>query len=86
MLVFASSPDMVREIKNLLPNFKQIVWRCFTLLNILVRMGRTILLIKPKQFHQKFYSNNLYILYISRMMPRLINKPETSLDNLVLFW
>ena len=36
ILAFASSSNMVREVKNLSPNFKQIARQCFTLLNILI--------------------------------------------------
>ena len=39
ILVFASSPNMVREVKNLSPNFKKIVWRCSTILNILIHVA-----------------------------------------------
>ena len=51
ILAFASKPNMVREVKNLLPNFKQIPWRCFSLLNILICIVRSILLINSKHFH-----------------------------------
>ena len=36
ILAFASSPNMVREVKNMSPNFKKVAWRSFTLLNVLV--------------------------------------------------
>ena len=49
ILAFASSPNMVREIKNLLLNFKQIAWQCFTLLNILIWIVGSILSINSKQ-------------------------------------
>ena len=65
ILAFASSPKKVRELKILSPNFKQIVWRCFTLLNILVWIGRAILLLNSKQFHKKVYSNSLHIADIT---------------------
>ena len=42
VLVFDSSPNMVREVKNMSPNFKQIAARCFTLLNILMRIVRLL--------------------------------------------
>ena len=61
ILAFASSPNMVMEVKNLSPNVKQITWRCFTLLNILIWIVRSILSINSKQFHLKSYSNSLYI-------------------------
>ena len=35
IFAFASGPNMVREVKNRSQNFKQIAWRCFTILNIL---------------------------------------------------
>ena len=43
ILDFASSLYMIRKVKNLSANFKQIAWRCFTLLNFLVRIVRSIL-------------------------------------------
>ena len=39
ILAFASSPNMVREVKNLSPNFKKIAWRCSTILNILIHVA-----------------------------------------------
>ena len=33
MLAFDASPNMVREVKSLFPNFKQIASRCFKLIN-----------------------------------------------------
>ena len=53
MLDFTSCPNMVRAVKNLSPNFKQIAQQCFTLLNILIWLVRSTLSIKSKQFHQK---------------------------------
>ena len=41
-LSFATSPNMVREAKHLSRNFKQIAWQCFTLLNILIWIVRSI--------------------------------------------
>ena len=64
VLAFASSPEMVREVKNLSPSFNQIVGRSFTLLNILILIVMSILLISSKQFHQALYSDNLYIVDI----------------------
>ena len=43
ILAFASSPNMVREVKNMSPNFKKVAWRSFTLLNVLVWIVRFIL-------------------------------------------
>ena len=59
---FDSSPNMVREVKNLSPDFKQIVRRCFTLLNILIWIVTSILSLNSKQFRQKLYSNSLHIV------------------------
>ena len=42
ILVFASNPNMAREVKDLSPNLKQNAWRYFTLLNILIWMVRSI--------------------------------------------
>ena len=64
-LAFTSSPNMVREKKNLSPNFKQIAWRSFTLLNILVWIVRSILSLNSKQFHKKLYSDSLYMVNIT---------------------
>ena len=55
ILAFASHPNMARKVKNMPPNFKQIVWACFTLLNIFIWIVRSILLLNSKQFHQKLY-------------------------------
>ena len=60
----ASNPNMVREVKNLSPNFKQVAWKCFTLLNILIWIVRCILSIDSKQFPEKLYSDSLYIVDI----------------------
>ena len=45
ILAFASSPNMVREVRYLSLNFKQIAGRCFTLLKILVWVVRPIKII-----------------------------------------
>ena len=67
ILAFASSPNMVREVKKLPPNFKNITLKCFTLMNIPIWIVRFILLVKLYvKFHQKLYSNNLYIVDIIR--------------------
>ena len=58
ILPFASSSNMVREVKNLSPNFKQIARRYFTLLNILIWIARFIIQLNSKHFHQKFYSDS----------------------------
>ena len=52
ILDFPSSLNMVREVKNLSPNFKQTVLLCFTLLNVLIKIVRSILSINSEQFHQ----------------------------------
>ena len=59
IIAFASSPNMVREVKNLPPNFKQIASQFFTLLNILILIVRSILSLNSKQFHQELYSKSL---------------------------
>ena len=51
VLVFDSSHNMVKEVKNVFPNFKQIASRRFTLVNILIRIVRPILLLNSEQFH-----------------------------------
>ena len=51
ILAFVQNPVMVRGVKNLSPNLKQIVSRCFTLLNILIGTVRSIFLRNSKQFH-----------------------------------
>ena len=60
VLAFASHPNMVSEVKNLLPDFKQTARRCFTLLNYFIWIVRFILSLNSKQFHQKLYLNGLY--------------------------
>ena len=64
ILAFASNPNMIREVNNLSPNFKEIVWKCFTLKTILIWIVRSYLSINSKHFHQKLYSNNLYVFDI----------------------
>ena len=65
ILAFAWSPNIVREVKNLSSNFKQIAWQCSELLNALIRIVRSILSLNCKQFHQTFYSNILCIVDIT---------------------
>ena len=43
LLVSALSTNLVGEVKNLSPSFKQIASQCFTLRITLVRLGRSIL-------------------------------------------
>ena len=74
-LAFALDPNMVREVKQLFPNFKQIAWRCFTLLNIFIWIVRYILSLNSKQFQQKLYLISLYNWY--NLSP-FINKPGTA--------
>ena len=56
ILAVASSLNMISELKNLSPNFKQFTLRCFTLLNIPIWIIRSILSLNPKQCHQKLQS------------------------------
>ena len=65
ILAFDSSPNMVREVKNMSPNFKQIASQFFALLNILTPIVRPILSLNSKQFHQKLYPDTLYIVDIT---------------------
>ena len=62
ILPLASSPNMVRETKNLSLKFKYITSRGLTLLNILFPIVRPILSLNSKQLQQKFY---LYIVDIT---------------------
>ena len=71
-LDFITNLDMVREGK-MSPNFKKIAWCCFTLLNILICVIRSL---NSKQFRQKLCSK--YIVYSWYTLPFLINKPDTS--------
>ena len=73
---FDSSPNMVREVENLPLNFKQGTSRCFTLLNILIRIIKPILSLNTKQFHQKLYLNSL--CKFDMTLQFLIKKPDTS--------
>ena len=57
---FDPNPNIVREVENV--SLKQITSRCFTLLNILIRIVRLILSLKSKQFNQRFYPDTLYIV------------------------
>ena len=71
ILSFTSNSNMVREGKNLSLNFKQCVWWCFTLLDILIRIVRSIL----TQSSTKNYTQLVYSWY---NLPLLMNKPCTS--------
>ena len=55
ILAFASSPNMVTNVKNLSPIFKQIASRCFTSLNIVIWIVRSVLSINSKKFPQNLY-------------------------------
>ena len=54
VLAFGSHHNMVRELKKFPPNFKQIVLRCLTLLNIFIWIVRSILSLNSEQFHQNY--------------------------------
>ena len=76
ILAFTSSSSMVLDVKNLSPNFKQTVWRCFTLLDILIWIIRSILSLNSKQNQQKLCSDSFYIvditchfLYLNQTLP-----------------
>ena len=43
ILPFASASNMIREVENVSPNFKQIARRYYTLLNILIWIARFII-------------------------------------------
>ena len=64
-LVFPWSPNMIGELKNLSPNFKQIAWRRFASSNIAIRIVRSILSLNSEQFHPKLYADSLYIVDIT---------------------
>ena len=64
MLPFVLSTNLVRVVKNKSPNFKQIVSRCFELLNILIWIDRSILSQNFKQSHKILYSNSLCVVDI----------------------
>ena len=51
MMAFTSSANLVREGKNMSPNFKKIVRQRLKLLNILIRIVKSILSPSFKQFH-----------------------------------
>ena len=55
IVVFASHPNIVREVKDVPPNFKLIEWRCFTLLKVFMWIVRSTISLNSKQFHQKLY-------------------------------
>ena len=42
ILAFAWHPKIVREIETLPPNFKQIAWQSFTLLNMFIWIVKSI--------------------------------------------
>ena len=67
-------------------NFKQITWQCFTLLNILIWIVRSILSTNSKHFRQNFYSNNLYIVDIINYSLKINQAPPFFPGILVLFW
>ena len=55
ILALASSLNIISELKNLSPNFKQFTLR-FTYLNIPIWIIRSILSLNSKQCHQKLHS------------------------------
>ena len=55
---FALSTNLVRNVKNMSPNSKQIAWWCFMLLNVIIEIGKSISLLNFKQFHQTLYLNS----------------------------
>ena len=65
ILAFAASTNLIREVKNNSPNFKQITWRCFELLNVLIGIERTILSLNFKQFRQTLHSDSLVVVNIT---------------------
>ena len=65
ILAFASRHNMVREVKDLSPDFKQIACRYFKQMNILIWIVRFIFSLTSKQFYQKLYSDSLYIVDIT---------------------
>ena len=70
-LLFAWTPNTVREIGNLPPNLKRIVWRCFSLLHVVIRIIRSILSLNS---------------YNSYNLPLLISKPGTFYFFLVFYF
>ena len=72
ILAFASSP---RKVKHLSPNFKQIAWRCFKLLSILLWIFRSSLSLNSKQLHQNYAQ--IACIYSWYSLQLLINKPGT---------
>ena len=65
ILAFAWSPNMVREIKNLSSNFKQIAWLCFILLSIVIQIATYIFSLNFKQSHEKLFLSSLYLVDIT---------------------
>ena len=59
---FRLKPNIVRKVQNLSLNFYQVAWGTFTLLTIAMQIVRSILSLNSIQFHQKSYSNGLYIV------------------------
>ena len=62
--LFTSSPNVVREVKSMSPSFKHFAWY-FTLLSILIWIARSVLSLNSKQFYQKLYSNNFYMVDVT---------------------
>ena len=57
ILVFASQPNIIKEVKILSPNFKQIVWQCFT---VFIWIVWSIFSLNSKLFHQKLFCKMTY--------------------------
>ena len=57
ILVFASQPNIIKEVKILPPNFKQIVWQCFT---VFIWIVWSIFSLNSKLFHQKLFCKMTY--------------------------
>ena len=68
---------MIREVKNLSPNFKQIAWIWFTLMNILTEIVRSILQLNSKQFWYLNYS----ISFESYMILTRVENQKTTFSN-----
>ena len=53
ILAFTLNNDLIREVKNLSPNFKRIAYSCFTLQITLIQIDRSTLSEKFNDFCQK---------------------------------
>ena len=85
-LVFTWSNNLVKEVKNVPRNFKWITWRCFSLLKVFIRLGRSTLSLNYNLFYHILCSNSLYTVDITYLLLQLNSKFPIFPEILVNYW